>query len=745
MDKATETLDLAKIRKALQIEDEELLNKYLREIWADLSKRSVEETAKGINKITFNKYYDLPGIISERLFTVFDKDKDGVLNSTEFVTGMKKLFSQTETFDSLAKFIFNFYDFRNCEKIKKEDVRVVLSYVPLQKADLDSIKEGNLEIVEENFQDRVESQEQLFNILNIAFKNKEELNFEEYTNVIKNVNSDIFILILMFLLEKKPFSSATIKIYSSSKEPQKKNDVSKTPSVSQQQVIASPSLNSRFISPKLKKKSLMGGKKNFGGAANILQLYSGVDNKPVEKEKNEKKEKEKKVDDKENKRPQRRVRIKLDNLLDKTPEISKNTFTFGKNKENQANENVIDEEDDFKIEEDQCVQYEGYVFKYSQNQKKMKKTYFKLIGKDLYYYKKKEEEKHRGMHNLSGVFIKKGEDFPLDGTVYKTITISYKNEKSYYFDNEEDFNKWFEKLNQAVQNKSLFDKYEVKQKIGKGKFGLVKAGINKETKKPVAIKIMAKKNMDKSDMELAKVEIDILKISQHPNIIKLYDVYENENYIYIVMENCSGGDLLSYFEYHEYELPENKVCEIIHKLSMAVYYLHSYGIVHRDLKPENILMTDLSESADIRLLDFGLSKIVGNDEKCTEPYGTLSFVAPEVLQGKPYDKSVDLWSIGIIAFLLLCGYLPFDDKHSEREIARQTIQDPVPYENKIWSKISPEAKTFVDGLLQKKPEKRYTIKEVLEHPWIKKMDKVPEKRNDAKTSNQSQFGIYTSA
>ena len=741
---ASETLDLAKIRKGLQIEDEELLNKYLREIWSDLSKRSIEESAKGINKITFNKYYDLPGIISERLFTVFDKDKDGVLSLSEFVNGMKMLFSQCETFDSLAKFIFTFYDFRNCEKIKKEDVRIVLSYVPLQKTDLDSIKEGNIEIVEENFQDRVESQEQLFNILNIAFKNKEEMNFEEYINVVKNVNSDIFILILMFLLEKKPFSSATMKIYSSSMDSPKKSDVSKTPSV--KQVIASPSLNSRFISPKLKKKSLMGGgkKTNFGGAANILQLYSGVDNKPVDNDEKKDKDKDKKKDDKESKRPQRRVRIKLDNLMDKTPEISKNTFTFGKGKQNQENDAGIDD-DDFNIEEDQCVQYEGYVYKFSQAQKKMKKTYFKLIGKDLYYYKKKEDDKHRGMHNLSGVFIKKGEDLEFEGKKYMSITILYKNEKSYYFDNEEDFKIWFDKLNQAVQSKSLFDKYEVKQKIGKGKFGLVKAGINKETKKPVAIKIMAKKNMDKSDMELAKVEIDILKISQHPNIIKLYDVFENEHYIYIIMENCSGGDLLSYFEYHEYELPETKVCEIIHKLSMAVYYLHSYGIVHRDLKPENILMTDLSASADIRLLDFGLSKIVGNDEKCTEPYGTLSFVAPEVLQGKPYDKSVDLWSIGIITFLLLCGYLPFDDKHSEREIARQTIQDPVPYETKIWSKLSPEAKTFVDGLLQKKPEKRYTIKEVLEHPWIKKMDKVPEKRNDAKTSGQSQFGIYTTA
>ena len=749
MSKAAETLDLSKIRKGLQIEDEELLNKYLKEIWSDLSKRaSKEDTSKGINKITFNKYFELPGIISERLFAVFDKDKDGILSLSEFVNGMRSVFSQAETFDSLAKFIFDFYDFRSCEKIKKDDVRVVLSYVPLQKTDINSIKEENIEIVEENFQDRVESQEQLFHILNIAFKDKEEMDYEQYLQVIKNVNSDIFILILMFLLEKKPFSRNTIQIYAAGDK--KKSDVSQTPKASAtKQVIASPSLNSRFLSPKLKKKSLMAGKKGKfggGGAANILQLYSGVDNKPVELDRDKKDDKKK--DDKEKNRPQRRVRIKLDNLMDKTPELSKNTFTFGKNKQNneENNDNKNDDDDfDLDIQEDNSVQYEGYVYKFSQTQKKMKKTYFRLVGKDLYYYKKKEEKTHRGMHNLSGVFIKKGDDLEYEGKKYLAITILYKEEKSYYFDNEEDFKIWFDKLNTAIQNKSLFDKYEVKQKIGKGKFGLVKSGINKETKKPVAIKIMAKKNMDKSDMELAKVEIDILKIAQHPNIIKLYDVFENENYIYIIMEYCSGGDLLSYFEHFEYELPETKVCEIIHKLSMAIYYLHSYGIVHRDLKPENILMTDLTSNADIRLLDFGLSKIVGNDEKCTEPYGTLSFVAPEVLQGKPYDKSVDLWSIGIITFLLLCGYMPFDDKHSEREIARQTIQDPVPYENKIWSKLSPEAKTFVDGLLQKKPEKRYSIKEVLEHPWIKKMDKVPEKRSEAQNNSKSQFGAYTQA
>ena len=727
-----DTLDLSKIRKGLQIQDEELLQKYLKEIWADLSRRTSEK-AKGLTKVTFNKYYDLPGIISERLFACFDKDKDGVLNLPEFVNGMQSLFSQSESFESLAQFIFNLYDFNSTGIIKKDDVRVVLSYVPLNRSDTSTLIKDNIEIVENNFEDRVESQEQLFHILNIAFKNKEEMNFLEYTNVIKNVNSDIFILLLMFLLEKKPFSSYSIQVYSLNSETPKV-PVSSTPKLTPQK-IASPSLQSRFLSPKLIKKKLdKNRQKGLTEATNLLQL---------EKQKKEEK------NDKTKQRPQRRIRIKLDNLVDKTPELSKNTFTFGKgnkngenNNDNNANNKDDDDDDLIDIKEDQCIQYEGYVYKYSQSQKKMKKTYFKLIGKDLYYYKKKEEKNHRGMHNLSGVFIKRGEDFEFEGKKYFSIVILYQNEKSYFFDNEQDFNNWFEKLNLAIQNKSLFDKYEVKQKIGKGKFGLVKFGINKETKKPVAIKIMAKKNMDKSDLELAKVEIDILKIGQHPNIIKLYDIYENENYIYIIMEYCSGGDLLSYFEYNEYELPEEKVCEIIHKLSMAIYYLHSYGIVHRDLKPENILMTDLSPKADIRLLDFGLSKIIGNDEKCTEPYGTLSFVAPEVLQGKPYDKSVDLWSIGIITFLLLCGYLPFDDKHSEREIARQTILDPVPFEDKIWNKYSPEAKTFVEGLLQKKPENRYSIKEVLEHPWIKKKDKVPEKRKENKS--KSQFGFYTS-
>ena len=241
----TETFDLSKIRKGLQIQDEELLNKYLKEIWSDLSKRT-KDTTKGITKVTFNKYYDLPGIISERLFSCFDKDKDGILNLTEFTTGMQSLFSQAESFDSLAKFIFNLYDFNSTGIIKKDDVRVVLSYVPL--SDSSSNVKENVELVKDKFEDRVESQEQLFHILNIAFKGKEKMNFEEYINVVKNVNSDIFILLLMFLLEKKPFSNYSIQLHSLNSESPSLH-LSATPQLIPQQ-IASPSLHSQFLSPK---------------------------------------------------------------------------------------------------------------------------------------------------------------------------------------------------------------------------------------------------------------------------------------------------------------------------------------------------------------------------------------------------------------------------------------------------------------------------------------------------------------
>jgi serine/threonine protein kinase len=228
------------------------------------------------------------------------------------------------------------------------------------------------------------------------------------------------------------------------------------------------------------------------------------------------------------------------------------------------------------------------------------------------------------MHHLSGVFLKEERPIVYEGVSLYAFSVIYpKKTRVYYVDNENEYKEWIKSIRLSTGYSNLTDIYEVKQKIGNGKFGQVRLGVHKETQRKVAVKVMSKKEMKTLDLELVRTEIEILKICQHPNIIRLYDVFENEEYIYIIMEHCGGGDLFSYIEKRGFKVDEKRGAQLIHKLSTAMYYLHSYGIAHRDLKPENILMTDHSDTADLRLVDFGLSKIIGPNENCEEPFGTL--------------------------------------------------------------------------------------------------------------------------
>jgi 5'-AMP-activated protein kinase catalytic alpha subunit len=228
------------------------------------------------------------------------------------------------------------------------------------------------------------------------------------------------------------------------------------------------------------------------------------------------------------------------------------------------------------------------------------------------------------MHHLSGVFVKECDPMVYEGISLFTFAVTYpKKVRYYYVDNEKEYKEWIAYIRMSTGYSNLTDIYEVKEKLGNGKFGLVRLGVHKLTQRKVAVKIMSKKQMSNQDLELVRTEIEILKVCQHPNIIRLYDVFENHDHIYIIMEHCGGGDLFSYIEERGFKLPEKRAAEIIHKLSTAIFYLHSYGIAHRDLKPENILMTDNTDEADLRLVDFGLSKIIGPNEFCNEPFGTL--------------------------------------------------------------------------------------------------------------------------
>jgi len=208
-----------------------------------------------------------------------------------------------------------------------------------------------------------------------------------------------------------------------------------------------------------------------------------------------------------------------------------------------------------------------------------------------------------------------------------------------------------------------------KKKIGTGKSGVVRFTTNIQNKEIYAVKILTKKIMTVSELDQIYNEIEIMKVCKHPNIIKLIDNFEDNENIYIVTELLKGGDLFGYLDQRNFNIPEIQANNIVRNIAAAISYMQKYGIVHRDLKPENILLTENSENMKLKVADFGVAKIMGPNETCKVTIGTLGYIAPEVLCLKSYDKSVDIWSLGIISYLLLCGSLPFDSD-DDKETAR---------------------------------------------------------------------------
>ena len=232
---------------------------------------------------------------------------------------------------------------------------------------------------------------------------------------------------------------------------------------------------------------------------------------------------------------------------------------------------------------------------------------------------------------------------------------------------------WKEHIQKASKLK-IKDVYRFLYTLGTSESQMTKvvAAKHKTTNEDCAIKIVDKRNCES---KMLKTEIQILKKLDNPYIVQLYDIFETKKYLYIVMEMCRGGELFDQIaELDGEHYTEQDCCLILHQIARGVKYMHEVGIVHRDLKPENILCVHRDSIKRVKLADFGISKMVkqkplqssqqnnNNDIKTEAMHtivGTLSYTAPEILRGKGYDHTVDFWSIGVIMFILLCGYPPF--------------------------------------------------------------------------------------
>lgn len=549
---------------------------------------------------------------------------------------MTTLFS--ENYLKLVNFTFRLYDFNKDGIISKEDVRVVLSYVPL-RIDKSKITE-TIPFHKIEYKAVIESQEELQQLINKCFQENEYIDVKQFTYAVENIGSEIFLYILVFLMEKRPFSRKTLDEYENRNR--KTIKVTKNANVNKNRyMIASPCLNSLFSpSTSLKRSPFMKNQQNATqtvnkhsellqklgmsnnntiqtkNAKNILSKYSAKPQPNIPSDKSlsivasittnstthsntntamsfkpnlvasdstvSSEQEGMQVDEnvliknipvfrkkRNNLRSLDTVEYENISLIKKesksfvTPvaeEMVMPAFKFNFNKQIQntllknemtslkndrMNINNFQSIEDDSDEECEEIKYEGTLYKISRG-KKLKKKYFKLIHKDLYHYRNKGDSTHLGMHNLSGVFIEESLPLQLNEFYFYSFSLIFQSKtRFYYCDNEEEYKMWLRNLRKVTGYSNLTETYEVKEKLGEGKFGLVRLGIDKKTKRKVAIKIIRKNEMTIQDMELVKTEIEILKICNHPYIIHLYNVYENPHYIYLskIYFNLSHGIL----------------------------------------------------------------------------------------------------------------------------------------------------------------------------------------------------------
>eukprot|EP00347_Sterkiella_histriomuscorum_P016451 403353126 len=265
-------------------------------------------------------------------------------------------------------------------------------------------------------------------------------------------------------------------------------------------------------------------------------------------------------------------------------------------------------------------------------------------------------------------------------------------------------------------------KYDFLETIGQGGFGLVRKVRHKITGEIRAMKIIQVDQYDQSTLKNLSNEVEILKQLDHPNIVKIYEFYQDKKNLYLIQEFIAGGDLFEKLKNSKGGFEENTAALIMKQVLSAVFYCHKNGVVHRDLKPENILLEDGNNFNNIKVIDFGTSRNFEGTKKMNQKFGTAYYIAPEVLK-KNYDEKCDIWSCGVILHIMLCGYPPFRGKN-EKEILEKVEVGYFSLSGPEWKAVSREAKLLLKQMLSYVPKDRITAEQSLNSTWIQIQSKV---------------------
>ncbi|XP_075090328.1 calcium-dependent protein kinase-like isoform X1 [Nicotiana tabacum] len=280
--------------------------------------------------------------------------------------------------------------------------------------------------------------------------------------------------------------------------------------------------------------------------------------------------------------------------------------------------------------------------------------------------------------------------------------------------------------------------YTLRQELGRGQYGVIYHCTEISTGQAYACKsILKRKLVSKKDKEDIKREIQIMQhLSGQPNIVEFKGAYEDKYSVHLVMELCAGGELFDKIIARGY-YSEKDAADIIRQIVNVVYICHFMGVMHRDLKPENFLLTSKDESAMLKATDFGLSVFIEEGKVYRDIVGSAYYVAPEVLR-RSYGKEADVWSAGVILYILLSGVPPFWDE-TEKGIFHAILKGEIDFQSDPWPSISNSAKDLVRKMLTQDAKNRITSAEVLEHPWLRSGEASDKPIDSAVLSRMKQF------
>lgn len=715
-------------------------------IFAEMAARSPGKT---IDKVTFLKLFDLPGHLGERLFAVFDSKKTGVIDEEEFFQGLAVYIHGT--LDMKIRMLFDMYDMAEDGSVSRIELKTMLhSLVTPPQSVLGQLQGGQSLMRQESTQEAREEYAELKTkevekIVQEAFDTCDisrdgRLHFNEFHMFVANTPSVLQALEREFVVnhwidpryddpetkeveDKRAFDLAMNELpeihcghcgfrvaYCAScgehvlpptEKAVPESPVRQTSGSGLFERSASMDLGSRmasFVAP----TAAGGGYEAKCGSCTESTIYK--------------------------KCPVCSRGIKFGSAFvgnsgvpgtpRRNPSSSSNVFAR-KNSNNAGAFLNISNRGDSK--RNVGYTHQGTLYKKGSMLKMWASHYSEIRGSFLYLFQDSKGLKPSGVMFIEGCAIE-----PVNESSHKYFGFeifpfdSKLPSKTFFTKSEEERQEWIANLRQAGKATPIEELYHLGRHLGKGRFSVVKEGTHIVSGKKVAIKVIDKIEIKKpSEKEAMRTEIAIMKLVKHPHVLRLHDTFEARNKIYLVMQFCAAGDLFDRIILRK-RMSERVTKRLVWNLLNSVKYLHDRGIVHRDLKPENILCADTEDDANIIIADFGLSKFFSPEEVMKVPCGTITYCAPEVLLRKGYGKEVDLWSIGIITFLLFRGGLPFEGRNKQETIDKILHRD-LNFNTPTWMskiKITDEAIDFIKRLLKKQPANRLSMERALAHKWF---------------------------